>query len=84
MASRIVRVLRVIEYIGTEEWVHSQIEKRQVKGSRAVVVDGTYSGVIKEAIIGDTSEVLSGWTQTTLKNENSTVDNDSDLYKVGV
>lgn len=74
MATRIVRVLRIIEYVGTEEWVRDQIEKRQVKGSRAVSLrDGTLRGVIKEAIVGDTAEVLNGWTQTTLKNEHEGV-----------
>jgi hypothetical protein len=48
------RVLRIIEYSGTREWVDKQIANRSVKGTRVVVNGGT----LREAIIGDVPELL--------------------------
>lgn len=49
------RVLRILEYVGDRDWVDDQIAKRQVKGSY-VIPNGR--GVVREAIIGDTVELL--------------------------
>jgi hypothetical protein len=49
------RVLRIIEYVGEREWVDEQIAKRGVKGSYVVP---NRRGVVREAIIGDTAELL--------------------------
>lgn len=48
------RVLRIIEYSGTREWVDRQIAQRSVKGTRVVANGGT----LREAIIGDVPELL--------------------------
>jgi hypothetical protein len=50
---KIVRRLRLIEYIGTEDFVNRQIENRQLKGTK-VLGDGS----IREALLGDTNEIL--------------------------
>lgn len=55
MSDKQYRVLRVIEYVGEREWVDEQIAKRGVKGSY-IVPNGR--GVIREAIIGETAELL--------------------------
>lgn len=44
----IVRVLRLIEYVGDREWVESSLERRQIKGSWICP-----NGTIREAIVGD-------------------------------
>jgi hypothetical protein len=49
------RVLRILEYVGDREWVDEQIAKRQVKGSYGLP---NGRGVVREAIIGDTVELL--------------------------
>jgi hypothetical protein len=49
------RALRIIEYVGDRDWVDEQIAKRQVKGS-FVLPNGR--GVVREAMIGDTVELL--------------------------
>lgn len=48
------RMLRVLEYTGDASFIREQIERRGVKGSREVR-PGCW---IREAIIGDTSELL--------------------------
>jgi len=48
-----VRILRVIEYVGDLEWVQACITKRTLKGTLVT----TY-GTIREAILGDTMELL--------------------------
>lgn len=50
---KIVRRLRVIEYVGSEDWVNKMIADRQVKGTRAMK-----DGSIREAMLGDTNETL--------------------------
>lgn len=57
----IVRVLRVIEYIGTRDWVDKQIENRSLKGSSSRFLKG--DGTITEAIIGETAEVLRSFNE---------------------
>ena len=47
------RILRVIEYTGTDEFLNACIEKRQVKGTMTVP-----NGCIREAILGDVPEIL--------------------------
>ncbi len=49
-----VRVLRVLEYTGSQEWVNNTLATSSVKGEH-------WSGdnVIRESIIGYTMEVLS-------------------------
>ena len=49
------RILRIIEYVGEREWVDEQIAKRAVKGTYHIP---TGRGVIREAIIGETAEVV--------------------------
>ncbi|KKK51545.1 hypothetical protein LCGC14_3113900 [marine sediment metagenome] len=49
-----VRVLRFIEYVGTPEFIDDCIARRGLKGTR--VLPG---GFMREAILGDTAEVLS-------------------------
>lgn len=49
------RALRIIEYVGDRDWVDDQIARRQVKGSY-VLPNGR--GVVREAMIGDTVELL--------------------------
>lgn len=51
--TKIVRRLRVLEMVGTEEFVNACIERRTVKGSHV-----TPNGSIREAILGDTNEIL--------------------------
>lgn len=48
------RILRVIEYVGTPEFIRDAIDKRSVKGRR----DVPGKGYITEAILGETAEVL--------------------------
>ncbi len=48
------RILRVIEYVGSDEFLTACIEQRQVKGTK-VCADDCY---IREAILGDTAEIL--------------------------
>lgn len=55
MSNQKYRVLRIIEYVGEREWVDEQITKRQVKGTHWIP---NGRGVIREAIIGDTAEVV--------------------------
>lgn len=49
------RILRIIEYTGEREWVDEQINKRLVKGTYHIP---NGRGVIREAIIGETAEVV--------------------------
>lgn len=49
-----VRVLRLLEYVGTPEWVNKCIEGRAVKGRRVISGDN----FIQEAIIGETPELF--------------------------
>jgi hypothetical protein len=59
MAERIVRRLRILEYVGPEEWVNSQIEHAGVKGT--FIVDRRTSGVstvIRSSWLGETNELL--------------------------
>ncbi len=50
---RIVRRIRILEYIGTEDFVNHSLESRSVK-----IEMKTQNGTIKEAILGETSELL--------------------------
>lgn len=47
------RILRVLEYTGTDEFIRRCIDGRQVKGTMVRV-----HGTIREAILGDTAEIL--------------------------
>jgi len=51
--SKVCRVLRVLEYVGTPEWIARTLDLRNIKG-RKYVKDGQ----ISEAIIGETPELL--------------------------
>lgn len=53
-ATKTVRMLRFIEYIGTPEFISNCIARRGLKGTR--ILPG---GFMREAILGDTAEVLS-------------------------
>lgn len=55
MKKEIVRVLRVLEYVGDRKFVESCLEQRQVKGKKQISKDC----YIVEAILGETYEVLS-------------------------
>jgi hypothetical protein len=49
------RILRVLEYVSDRDWIDEQIAKRTVKGTYNRLPNGR---VIREAIIGDISELL--------------------------
>ena len=51
---RIVRRLRILEYVGTEDFVNECIERRYVKGRWS-----TQDGSISEVLLGETNELLS-------------------------
>lgn len=53
-STKTVRILRVIEYVGTPSFITDCINQRGVKGIR--IIHG--KGFIREAIIGETVEVL--------------------------
>lgn len=56
--NRIVRRLRLIEYVGPEEWVNLQVNRRTVKGE-VTINDLSYGKVyIREALLGDTNELI--------------------------
>lgn len=50
-----ISIIRVLQYIGTADWVHAGLARRAVKGSH--VVPG--GGVIREALLGDPFELIS-------------------------
>lgn len=58
------RILRVIEYTGTDEFLQYCIDNRQVKGTKTLG-----NGTIREAILGDTPEILSRYTEQALQEE---------------
>lgn len=47
------RMIRVIEYVGDEEFINEHRTMRGVKGTRLC-----RGGIIREAILGDTDEIL--------------------------
>lgn len=55
MSDKKYRILRIIEYTGEHEWIAEQINKRMVKGTYHIP---NGRGVIREAIIGETPEVV--------------------------
>lgn len=54
VAKPLKRILRVLEYTGTDEWLTTTLERRAIKGSH------TFSGVgiIREAMIGEIAYYL--------------------------
>jgi len=56
----IKRILRVIEYVGDDEFLAACIDKRVIKGTFIPGRPGCY---IREAILGDTPEILKQATQ---------------------
>lgn len=58
MTEEIVRVLRIIEYIGPREWVAKQIADRQLKGTKVMQHPRLGEVIMNEAIIGDYPEML--------------------------
>jgi hypothetical protein len=48
------RILRVLEYVGPAEWIDHCISNRQVKGTHTL----SSNCFIREAILGETSELL--------------------------
>lgn len=54
-APKIIRRLRIIEYVGSQEWIDAMIAGRHVKGTKIVGLTG---GSIREAMLGDTNETL--------------------------
>lgn len=48
------RILRVLEYTGTDEWLTATLEHRAVKGSRTI----SGQGIIREAMLGEISYYL--------------------------
>lgn len=50
---KIYRMLRVLEYTGTREFIDEHTTKRFVKGTKELK-----SGTIREYILGDTTELL--------------------------
>lgn len=68
MAEDRVRVLRVLEYVGSRSFVDRCLELRTVKGRyypSRINIDLHDSDYIQEAILGETAEVLSRPTETT-------------------
>lgn len=57
MAAQLYRILRVLEYTGTREQIDRAIEMRQVKGTSPTNWNKGEL-VIREAIIGETAELL--------------------------
>lgn len=49
------RLLRVLEYVGTREWIEDAIRQRGVKGS-VPRNWGRMDGTIREALVGDVIE----------------------------
>lgn len=54
-SKEIVRILRVIEYVGPREWVDEQIDRRGVKGT--FKLPNKPNCQIREAILGETPEL---------------------------
>jgi hypothetical protein len=54
MAKDIVRVLRVLEYVGPRRWVAETLARNSVKGTKIISEDC----FISEAVIGDYPEIL--------------------------
>ncbi len=53
-----VRVLRLLEYVGTRAWVEKSLELRTVKGTYRIT-EGPHKGsFIQEGILGEFAEVL--------------------------
>jgi hypothetical protein len=50
-----ISVIRVLQFIGTADWVQATLARRAVKGSHAV----PGGGVIREALLGDPFELIS-------------------------
>ena len=51
------RVLRILEYEGDEGFIKFHLENRGVKGTREFK-GGTGKGLIREAVLGDTAEII--------------------------
>ncbi len=57
MAEDIVRVLRILEYVGPRSWVETTLDNCAVKGTKTFAQrNGTCS--IRSAIVGDYPEIL--------------------------
>lgn len=54
VAKPLKRVLRVLEYTGTDEWLTETLNRRAIKGT--VVYSGF--GIIREAVIGEIAHYL--------------------------
>ncbi len=52
----IVRVLRVLEYVGTREWVEQSLKQRTVKGE--MCPHPKYPNVIREGFVGEFPELV--------------------------
>ena len=52
--TRTARILRVIEYVGTTEFISDCINQRGLKGTK--IIPG--KGFMREAIVGETIELL--------------------------
>lgn len=55
MADSAYRLLRILEYTGSREFIDDAMERRGVKGTKRVPSLG---GVIREALLGDTPELI--------------------------
>lgn len=55
MAEDIIRVLRVLEYVGPRSFVEISLNQREVKGKR---IFHSLGGYIHEAILGEFPEIL--------------------------
>ena len=55
MTKRTYRVLRILEYIGTRQFVDYAIADGQVKGIKRIPV---LEGEIREAVLGETAELI--------------------------
>jgi hypothetical protein len=53
--AEIVRVLRVLEYVGPRDWIEDAINRRGIKGKVILKEKNAY---IAEAILGETAELV--------------------------
>lgn len=60
--SKVYRMLRVLEYVGTQEFIEQHWRNRAVKGMGPTSYNsvGPAKGVIREAVIGELPELLVG------------------------
>jgi len=56
--SDIIRVLRLIEYVGPRRVVEDEINRRSVKGYKSVTYVTGETMLMRESVLGTTNEIL--------------------------